>query len=59
MNEGVKSREEILEPKSKESHSVHAPYFPEVPEHLPDCSIHLFRKRLTWCNSKYHDRKEL
>ena len=21
--------------------------------------IHLFQKRLTWCNSEYHDRKEL
>ena len=21
--------------------------------------IHLFQKRLTWCNSEYHDQKEL
>lgn len=26
----VKSRDAILDPKSKESHIVHAPYFPEV-----------------------------
>ena len=26
----VKSRDSILDPKSKESHIVHAPYFPEV-----------------------------
>ena len=26
----VKSRDAVLDPKSKESHTVHAPYFPEV-----------------------------
>ena len=26
----VKSRDAVLDPKSKESHIVHAPYFPEV-----------------------------
>ena len=26
----VKSRDVVLDPKSKESHIVHAPYFPEV-----------------------------
>ena len=26
----VKGRDPILDPKSKESHIVHAPYFPEV-----------------------------
>ena len=26
----VQSRDAILDPKSKESHVVHAPYFPEV-----------------------------
>ena len=27
--------------------------------HFKHLRIHLFQKRLTWCNSEYHDRKEL
>lgn len=57
----VKGRDPILDPKSKESHVVHAPYFPEVQTELNVVSIDVksifnvyFLKSISfWFNVKF------
>lgn len=34
MQEGVEKMEKVLDTKSKTSHDVHAPFFPEVSDHV-------------------------
>ena len=47
----VKGRDPILDPKSKESHIVHAPYFPEVRTDLTVVVLLEFTVFLTFVNA--------